>query len=285
MTFLKHVTKKKYKLLNSNIIKFTKHNTPTMQEDAIMCELLQCFTGDVDYNVDCKPSDGITGMSHELMDISDMDLENILLSMYDGEADIEAKPLNKKDALRAKNRASAQRGRDADRMYAQLMLSELTDITETFDIYSAYIGQLKCHTEAAACSREIERLCSAHKTNIQQLQKQETCTSTQTLFDKTTKERNRIHAEKSRYKKLKFLQDIIQERDACLITLKEVMTYTTALESSCSLLNDFDETGHTFMQLVQVRQKLLQRTCTHTQQHESLKSHLSFRVVYRSNFR
>lgn len=255
-----------------------------MQEDAIMCELLRCFTGDVDYHVDCNPSDGITGMSHELVDMRDMDLENILLSLHDGDADIQAKPPNKKEALRERNRASAQRARDADRMYAQLMLSELTAITETFDIYSAYIGQLKCHAEAAACSREIERLCSAHKTNIQQLQNQETCTSMQTLFGKTTKERNRIHAEKSRYKKLKFLHDITNERDACLVTLNEVIKYTRALESSCSLLNDFDEIGDAFMQVVQVREKIFQRTCTHTEQHETLKSYLSFRVVYRNKF-
>jgi hypothetical protein len=253
-----------------------------MQEDVHVNELLWCFADNAEYKADCKHSDG---MSHELEDICDINIENILLSMYDGDADTQAKPPNKQDALRAKNKASAQRARDADRMYAQLIVSELNDITETFDIYFAYIDQLKCHVEAAACSRDIKLLCSSHQRNIQQLQKHETCSSVQMLFGKTTKERNRIHAEKSRCRKLKFLQDASHERDACLITLEKVMTYTTALESSCSLLNDFEETGHAFMQLVQVRQKLFQRTCTHTQQHETLKSHLSFRVVYRSNFR
>jgi hypothetical protein len=106
------------------------------------------------------------------------------------------------------------------------------------------------------------------------------------LFDKTTKERNRIHAEKSRYKKRKFLQDVMDERDACLITLNEVTKYTTTLEGSCSLLNDFNESGDAFMQLVQVRQRLFQRACTHTQQRETLKSILSFRMAHRrSNFR
>lgn len=251
-----------------------------MQEDTNTNALLWCFAGNVDN--DCQHSDGT---SHEFVDICDVDIENILLSMHPCDADKQAKPLNKKDALRARNRASAQRARDADRMYAQLMLVELHDMIETFDLYSAYIGQLKCQVEAAACSRDIELLCSSHKTNIQQLQKHQTCRSMQTLFDMTTKERNRIHADKSRFKKLKFLEDLTNERDACLNTLNEVIKYTRVLESSCSLLNDFEVIGDAFLQLVQVRQKLFQRTCTHTQQHETLKSYLSFRVVYRSNFR
>jgi hypothetical protein len=253
-----------------------------MQVDAYVNELLWCFTDNVEYKTDCKHSDG---MSHEMVDMCDIDVENILLSMYDGEPNTQAKPLSKKETMQAKNRACAQRARDADRRFTELMFSELNDITETFDMYSAYIDLLKCHAETVACSRDLELLCLSHKKTIQQLKKHEPCNSMQTLFGMTSKERNRIHAETSRKRKSKLLQDLTHERNACMITLNAVMKYTTALEGSCSVLNNFDETGHAFMELALVRQRLFQRTCTHTQQYETLDSRLSFRMVYASNFR
>jgi hypothetical protein len=269
-----------------------------MQEAMDVNEQLLFLYENLQYTVDVSYQDGT---SHEETcdddvekilrsvcdfdeDTCDVDVEEILLSMRNFD-DTATKPEDMKEKYRVKNRESAQRARDADRMFAELLLAELQNITETFETYATYIGQLKCHVEAAECSRGLELQCVMHKTNIQQLQKHEVCHSPPKLVGITTKERNRIHAEKSRCKKNKFLQDITDERDACLVTLNKVIEYTTGLESSCSLLNDFNDTGDAFMQLIQIRQKLFQRTCTHTQQLKTLKSRVSFRVVYRSNFR
>lgn len=215
-----------------------------------------------------------------------VDVEQILLSMCN--ADTQTNHANRKEIVRAKNRVFAQEARDADRMFIELLLVELSNIAETFEMYATYIAQLKSHATAAECGRELERRCFEHKQNIQKLQ---TCGDDSSRAQrrsrptKTRKERNRESAEMSRYRKSKFVDDVMRERDASLITLRDVMKYTATLESSCSLLNDFYETGHDFIQLIQVRQRLFQRTCTHTQQCETLKSRLSFRVMYRSSFR
>ena len=222
-------------------------------------------------------------ISHE--DICDADVENILLSMYDFDAGTQTKPANKREMARARNRACAQHARDADRLFTELLFEELSDIAETFDIYATYIGQLKSHATAAECGRDLELRCVTHKRNMEQLQKHEVCISPHTLIGVSAKERNRIHAETSRHRKNKFVEDVIQERDASMITLRDVMKYTATLENSCSILNNFFETGHDLIQLIQVRQRLFQRTCTHTQQHETLKSRLTFRGLYRSSFR
>ena len=276
----------------------SKPQTDKMQEDMDVNEQLLLFYENLQCTVDASYQDGTAHEETCDVDVDkillslcdfdektcDVDVEKILLSMCDFD-DTATTPANRKEKCQAKNRACAQRARDADRKFAELLLAELENITETFETYATYIGHLKCHVEAAECSRDVELRCAMHKTNIQKLQKHEVCHSPPKLIGISTKERNRIHAEKSRYKKMKFLQDITDERDACLITLSRVIEYTTGLESSCSLLNDFNDTGDAFMQLIQIRQKLFQRTCTHTQQHKTLKSRVSFRVVYRSNFR
>lgn len=250
-----------------------------MQEAMDVNEQLLFLYDNLQYTVDVCYQGGISPE-----ETYNDDVEQILLSMCDFD-DTETKPQNMKDKHRVKNRESAQRARDADRMFVELLLGELQNITETFETYSLYIEQLKCHVETAECNSGLERQCVMHKTKIQQLQTREVSNSPRKLVGITTKERNRIHAEKSRYKKNKFLQDVTDERDACLFTLKQVIEYTTGLENSCSLLNDFNDTGDAFMQLIQIRQNLFQRTCTHTQQRKTLKSRASFRVAYRSNFR
>lgn len=237
------------------------------------------FCENLQYDVDAISPDGTDAETFSAH------VENILLSMCNIDADKPTKSANTKQNTQARNRMFAQEARDADRMFLELLLVELNDIIDTFESYVTYIGQVKCHAPGAECSRALELRCLAHKENIQRLQTPEVCTSMKTLFGKTNKERNRIHAGKSRCKKRQLLQDVIHERDASLITLKEVMQYTTTLESSCSLLNDFDETGDAFMQLTQARQRLFQLTCTHTQQQKTLKSRLSFRGLYRLNFR
>lgn len=251
-----------------------------MQEDMHRNEYVPFFCENTLYTCDVDTTDRT---SHA--ETCDVDIEKILLSMYDFDADAQTKPVNRKEAFQARNRACAQQARDADRIFTELLFEELSNITETFEIYATYIGQLKGHVTAAECSRDLELRCATHKRNIERLQKHEVCNSAHTLIGMTTKERNRIHAEQSRYRKNKFLQEMTDERDASLITLGEVMKYTTALESSCSLLTNFDETGHDFMELTLVRQSLFQRTCKHTQQQETLKSRLLYRVVYRSSFR
>lgn len=251
-----------------------------MQEDMHRNEDLWFFCENKQYTVGVNCADG---KSHE--GIRDVDVENILLCMFDFDADTQTKPANKKETARSRNRACAQLARDADRLFTELLFEELNNITETFEIYATYIGQLKSYTTAAECGRDLELRCATHKRNMEQLQKHEVCNSPHTLTGISTKERNRIHAETSRDRKSKFVDDVIHERDASLITLRDVMTYTAALEGSCSILNNFDETGHDLLQLILVRQRLFQRTCTHTQQHETLQSRLSFRVVYRSSFR
>lgn len=243
-------------------------------------EYMPFFCEDKQYTCDADTTDAT---SHA--ETCNAHIEKILLSMYDFDADTQSKPINKKEAFQARNRACAQQARDADRIFTELLFEELNNITETFELYATYIGQLKGHVAAAECRRDLELRCATHKRNIEQLQKHEVCNSPHTLIGMTTRDRNRIHAEQSRYRKNKFLQEMTDERDASLITLEDVKKYTTALESSCTLLTNFDETGDDFMELALFRQKLFQRACTHTQQQETLKSRLLFRVVYRSSFR
>lgn len=216
--------------------------------------------------------------------------ENIMLSMWD------AKTLSVEDAARARNRACARRSREADRAYIELLLAELNSIAETFEMYATYIGQLQQHGACAADCMHGLGLCLAHTSNIARVQKSEECVDVPslvetpamelpTLVGTPTKERNRIHAQKSRWKKSCFVRDMIEERDASLSTVADLLQYTRTLEGSCSLLNDFSEHVTVFLTLTQVRQRLLQRATTHDQQCEHLKSPLIYREKRRVNFR
>jgi len=218
---------------------------------------------------------------------ADTFMEDILLRMWDGDADAQTKTPSKKDAYRARNRECARQSRASDRVYTELMLAELNNLAETLDMYAAYIGQLQLHGACAAqCTHGLE-LCSTHKVSIALVQQSEVGSAAHTLFGLPTKERNRIHAHTSRCRKSNFLMDIVTERDASLSRLQELLQYTSTLESSCSLLNDFgfceSATVSVFLNCAEMRQRLLQRTCTHAQQSEHLKSHTAYRTTYRVN--
>jgi len=250
-----------------------------MQKNASTDAELSFFCEDPHYAVDVNCLDETSAGT------CDIDVEKILLSMCKDDADTETASPCKKAKIQASNRACAKQSRDADRMLVELLLVELNRITETFENYASYIGQLKCHAQVAECSRDLDLRCLTHKTKILHLQKPDDSRSMPTLLGKTTKERNRIHAENSRRKKNNYLQDLLIERDASMKTLNEVIKYTTNLESSCTVLIDFYEISQTFMELMQVQQRLFERTCTHTRQQETLKSRLAFREVFRTNFR
>lgn len=205
--------------------------------------------------------------------------EEIMLSMWD------AKTLSSGDRTRARNRACARRGREADREYIELLLEELNSLAETFEIYATYIGQLQQHGACAADCTHGLGLCLAHTTSIARVQKSEECVAVPTLVGTPAKERNRIHAQKSRRKKSCFVRDMIEERDASLSTVADLLQYTRTLEGSCSLLNDFSEHVPVFLTLTEARQRLLQRATTHAQQCECLKSQLIYREKRRVNFR
>jgi hypothetical protein len=99
-----------------------------------------------------------------------------------------------------------------------------------------------------------------------------------------TKERNRIHARSSRQRKQQFVQDLTKQRDESWSTIQDVMRYTTALESTCSVLHDFDETGYILLQLTETRQSLLMRTAAHQRKYDELQSRLSYRAMCREKF-
>lgn len=191
-------------------------------------------------------------------------------------------PLDRK----TKNRLSAQAARAADKKYVSLMFTELEDLTKTFEAYTAYIKQLEVHATKAVesmTSREsLEKKHAQDKVKIMEIVQQAQPTSgADTLFGVPTKVRNRIHAQSSRKRKYKFMQDLINQRDESWSTIKDVKEYTTALEGVCSVLHDFDDTGFILLQLTETRHGLLMRTSTHTQKYEELQSHLTFRALCR----
>jgi hypothetical protein len=199
----------------------------------------------------------------------------------------------KKDVLRARNKACAQRARDADKRFIQLLQAELTEILETFDLYATYTASLRMHV---SCDKEegmhmFEQRQMAHKANIKLLlvngssdpqQRNPDC-STETLAAESIRDRNRKHAQKSRRKKSQYMNDLTKERDESFLTLEHVMKYTTALESSCSFLNDLNE--YVSADMMEMRQKLFDRTCTHQDKFPQLQSHSTFRTTYRVNFK
>ena len=212
-------------------------------------------------------------------------VEEILLSIFDGDG--KSISLIKKEINRAKNRASAQKSRDADKLFTELMFLELKEALKTLGMYDMYIAKLKMHgSRSIEGLYELEQRHSTHKANVALLQAyefEEKAESISTESTESVKERNRRHAQKSRMKRNKFMEDLTSERDKVVMTLKEVVNYTSALESSCSFLNDLSEEMNA--SLMELRQNLFDRTCVHYDKHRQLESRMTFRVAYRLNFR
>jgi len=208
------------------------------------------------------------------------DVEIILQSMC---TDVPAS-LDEPSAImdrKTKNRLSAKLGRAADKEYVSLMFTELESLTETFEAYKAYIMQLKVHaTKAVDSMASLEGKHEQNKVKISELVQQAE-RAANTLIGVPSKVRNRIHAQSSRNRKHKLMQDLINQRDESWSTIKDVKEYTTALEGVCSVLHDFDDTGFILLQLTETRHGLLMRTSTHTQKYEELESHLTFRALCR----
>ena len=218
-------------------------------------------------------------MQHEQ---SDGATESIMLSMWGSTPAQAAKPLNKGDAARARNRVCAREGREADRVFTELLLAELNCIAETFEAFAAYIAQLQLHGACAAGCAHGLALFLAHTQSLALAQKSEMGSSAQALHGVSIKERNRLHAQKSRCKKSVFLRDIIKQRDASLSTVADLLEDTRTLEGSW---DDFSGSVAVFLALTEMRLRLQQRSSVHAQQCERLKSPLLFRAVHRINFR
>ena len=213
-------------------------------------------------------------------------VHNLLLGMWDADAPAPSNdaPVTKTDR-KTKNRLSAQQARLVDKQYANLMLKELDSLTDTFEMYTTYITQLKAHAGHAVDSMErLKQMHAQNKIKIAMLQHRETVSSPPTLMGMPTKERNRIHARSSRQRKQQFVQDLTKQRDESWSTIQDVMRYTTALESTCSVLHDFDDTGYILLQLTETRQSLLMRTAAHQRKYDELQSRLSYRAMCREKF-
>jgi hypothetical protein len=76
----------------------------------------------------------------------------------------------------------------------------------------------------------------------------------------------------------------MKQRDESWCTMQDVMQHATALESACSVLHDFDDTGCLFLQLTETRQTLLMRTSAHKQKNDELQSASSYRKMCREKF-
>jgi hypothetical protein len=224
---------------------------------------------------------------HELQQALQEDIvQTLLLGMWDADAPETGvdEPIAKTDR-RSKNRLFAQQSRAADKAYVQLMLTELESLTETFEMYRAYIAQLKVHAaDAVDGMQPLESIHAQNKIKIAMLQQSDKTNSAPTLMGMPTKDRNRIHARTSRERKQQFVKDLIQQRDESWSTMQDVMLYTTALESACSVLHDFDDTGYILLQLTETRQKLLMRTGAHQQKYDELKTRTSYRARHREKF-
>jgi hypothetical protein len=208
-------------------------------------------------------------------------VESILLSIFD--ADETSVVLLKKDIYRVKNRISAQKTRDADKLFTELMLLELKEALETFGQYTAYTAKLRMHASSSVEGlHKFEQRFSTHIANVALLHAYEFKENVEIQTKETVKERNRRHAQKSRNKRNKLIQDLTKERDEIVLTLEEVVKYTSALESSCSFLELSEKIN---AKLMKMRQELFDRTCAHQEKHRQLKSHATFRVAYRVNFR
>jgi hypothetical protein len=220
---------------------------------------------------------------HELQEALHQDLvHNVFLDMWDEDATVPSDDdvITKTDR-RTKNRLSAQQARSGDKQYVQLLLTELESLTETFEMYTAYITQLKVHAvDAVDSMQRLEEMHEQNKIKIAMLQHSDKSHAAPTLMGMPTKDRNRIHARTSRQRKHQFVQDLIKQRDESWCTMQDVMQYTTALEGACS----FDDTGYILLQLTETRQSLLMRTGAHKQKFDDLRSRVSFRLKQREKF-
>jgi hypothetical protein len=224
---------------------------------------------------------------HDLQQAMHEDIvQTLLLSMWDADApDTSTEEASTPTDRKTKNRLSAQQSRVADKEYVNLMLAELESLTKTFEMYTAYITQLKVHAADAVDSMaRLEQMHEQNKSKIAMLQQSDTVSAVPTLMGMPTKERNRIHAQKSRQRKQQYVQDLIQQRDESWSTMQEVMQYTTALEGACSVLHDFDDTGFVLLQLTETRQTLLMRTGSHKRKYEELKTRMAYRLRQREKF-
>lgn len=230
-------------------------------------------------------------------------IECILLSMS-GVDDERNRCASYQQKRRLKNRDCAQQSREADRQYTELLLAEVTEIFKTFEMYVTYAQLLKLHGACAQVPTEHRSDVSdgfdhsrlKRKSNISFVPNEcekiecekrecEKISWLDAMSGDQAKQRNRMHARTSRYRKNKFMLDILQERDVSLSTLADVSVHTATLELSCAVLNDFNDNGDAFIKLTQMRQGLFHRTRTHKQNHERLKSRLVYRAAYRVHFK
>ena len=215
--------------------------------------------------------------------IHDELVHDMLLNMWDGDAHAPCggESIAKTDR-KMQNRLSAQLARAADKEYVSLLLKELESLTETFELHAAYITQLKMHAaDPVDSTLSLEQAHAQNKRKIAMLQQGDVATPAPTLLEMPRKERNRIHAQNSRQRKHQFLQDLIKQRDDSWSTVQDAMRYTTTLESACSVLHNFDDTGYILLQLTETRQRLLMRTGAHKQKYEELLSRSSYRKMCR----
>ena len=223
---------------------------------------------------------------HELEEVlHDGFVHNLLLNMWDTDSHEprKEKPVEKVDR-RTKNRLSARESRAADKEFVKLIVRELEALTETFEMYAAYITQLKVHASNAVDDiASLEKKHAQNKVHIAMLQ-ESYLPDAPTLMGMSTKERNRIHARKSRERKQQFVHNLIQQRDDSWSTIQDVVQYTTALEGRCSVLHDFDDTGYVLLKLTETRQMLLMRRAAHKQKREEMQSLSSYRKMRREKF-
>jgi hypothetical protein len=193
--------------------------------------------------------------------------EYILLSMLDAD---ESTP-TRKDVLRARNRACAQKARAADKLFIQLMQEELKEILETLELYATYTANLRMHSSCDTEAMHVfEQRHMTHKVNVSLL-----------LMNECSEKDNPDASHQTL--PTEYMVDLTKERDESFLTLDHVMKYTTELESSCSFLEDLNE--YVSANLMEVRQKLFDRTCAHHDKYPQLESYLIFRGTYRVNFK
>jgi hypothetical protein len=213
----------------------------------------------------------------------DKSTESILLCMFDADDIIAAQ----KDTSKARNRRSAQQARDADKLFMQLLQAELQQIIGTFELYATYTRTLTMHV---AFDKEGMHLFAkrhaTHKQNVALLEASSDVSPTDVKVEppaESRQARNRQTAQKSRQKRARYIRDLTKERDEIFVTLEEIVKYTTALESSCSFLDVLNE--YVSAPLMEIRQKLFDRTCAHQDKYRELKSHLTYRGTFRANFK
>ena len=164
---------------------------------------------------------------------------------------------------RVRNKLCAQQSREADRVYIDRMLVELAELSDTIQMYGAYIAQLKQHGACAEQSTDFDQIFVTIQKKQDVILQTDTQNSIPKLLGMSTKERNRIHAQKSRKKKEMYVESLVKQRDDLWSTIREVKQHTTALEACSAVLNHFDETSNCLLGLTQARDVLFKRSCSH----------------------